>query len=199
MGAENSSIDYSMKVTHLDSNLVEQFHPDFDPASRLEEQGRALERMLEMVANAPDDQLLRADLGRAWTRLGESRRLNRDYETAIDANLAAAGIWSEMGRRKAEFLANIRLDFVRLRAGEGDLSVLTSRLKEIDADPTLEFYRDMVHDFASRLQFSWGDFDGAWDSMSKALQVRQDAGRDIRQIAETIKCLKTIKSAARNH
>lgn len=62
-------------------------------------------------AREPEEKL-KADLGRLLGRMGEHRRLLGEYEIAADLKHRTLGIWRDLGRQRAEWLAQLRLAVV---------------------------------------------------------------------------------------
>ncbi len=77
----------------------------------LAKEERERESLEALCARQPEEKN-QADLGRLLGRIGEHRRLLGDYETAADLKQRTLRIWRSLGRRRAEWLARLRLAVV---------------------------------------------------------------------------------------
>ncbi len=64
---------------------------------------------LEALCGREPEEKLKADLGRLLGRMGEHRRLLGEYEIAADLKHRTLSIWRDLGRSRAEWLAQLRL------------------------------------------------------------------------------------------
>ncbi|MEM1349057.1 MAG: tetratricopeptide repeat protein [Myxococcota bacterium] len=135
-----------------------------------------------------------ADVGRALKRLSEGLALLHRWEQARAFAARALGIWRDLGRERAAFLATAHLAKVEAYAGDLDRAAARfERLLEAAADPEHHgaIYRDIVRvDYACVLAHN-GD-----PASARALLLAAVAGQTERgqraQIAQTTALLERL-------
>lgn len=140
----------------------------------------------------------RADVGRALKRLSEGLALLHRWEEAKDAAERALGIWRDLGRDRAAFLASAHL--ARVQAYMGDMSSATAtfeRLLDLAADPEHHgaIYRDIVRvDYACVLAHD-GDPIAARMLLNAALIGQTERSQRV-QVAQTTALLERLAAAS---
>ena len=158
---------------HLTEQLIE-INPKVT-SERIERQKHTLEQLMLRFEHHTDDVLLKADIGRAHQKLGESLRLTQNYNESCQHFDAAHRIWVELQREKATFLTSLKIALVAFRH-EGklkDLAILTEQAKTVGDG----CYLDYTLDIATRIQFTLDNQDLAKSYAQQALEIQQRNGR----------------------
>ncbi len=120
-----------------------------DPARGEELLERARADVVAAEAGLADDDLSRADLGRALQRWSEYLRFARRLDESVEAKERALAIWRELDRPKAAFLVRLQLALIaRETSTVGD--PFDELRAELNADSKLEPYRKILEDFSGR-------------------------------------------------
>lgn len=178
-------------TTHYDDQLFER--PD-DPDQLREAIAAEREDLANLRAalQAESNELDRTRLGRTLNRLCDYLRLNDEPDAAREAGREALAIWKELERRKAAFLARLRLAKVERRAGApaDALDILADLIDSAD-DDELSIYRDFALEARALCHCGCGSTEDALADLDRALELRVERGSK-RQIEATRRLIERV-------
>ncbi len=181
--------------TTLSSEWIEVPADEEQAVSIYEEYRETLEKLRELHDESHEDEVLRADLGRALGRFAEAACLHGDFTSALNARDESAQIWSDMGRHRACVLARIQAANMAHLAGVPNAWKRFETLAELVRDPLFEIYADFLLEYRALASCRESRFEDALALMERALERRIDEGRKERQLEETRELIRRIKAS----
>lgn len=146
---------------------------------------RALDRehddleTLEAIPAEDRDELQTSRLGRVLNRLSRHHELAENYGDALQYGRRAVDVWDQLGRRRARFLAELRVARLRHHRGDTDAALeALDRLVEATDGGDLEVYRDFALESRGRVAAEAGETERAETDFARAIEIRRSEGRD---------------------
>jgi tetratricopeptide (TPR) repeat protein len=127
---------------------------------------------------------LRADFGRAVSRLGEALRFAGRIDEALECKIKSLEVWETLRRPRAIHLARIRLAVVLDQTGRAEdadraleiLTELRAALNE-NAHADLTVYADFIHESLALVRLRRGEASSAPPELEAALEIRVQRGQ----------------------
>lgn len=174
-------------TTHLDSSLRERADDPGELQEALESEANDLRSVREALAEDPEE-LDVTRLARVLNRLADHLRLDGRFESAAEYARQARDIWHDMGRRRAEFLSELRRIHAlgdrpespeAWRQARQASDTLVDRAK---ADDELGIYLDFGLERRGIITWRLGETESALADLRDALEIRRT--REVARLAD---------------
>lgn len=165
-------------TTHLDSSLRERADDPGELQEALESEANDLRSVREALAEDPKE-LDITRLARVLNRLADHLRLDGRFESAAEHAMQARDIWHDMGRRRAEFLSELRRIHALGDRPEAPEAWRRARqacdtlVDRAETDEELEIYLDFGLERRGIVAWRLGDTESALADLRDALEIRR--------------------------